>query len=111
MCFTEREENIMCQVFAGQDPARYASRTRRLRLNGQSTSIRLENAFWDILDQIAEADNVSTPAFISKLHSEVLETRGEPVNFTSLLRTACLIFVAQSEGADHRDQSVGLAAE
>ncbi len=83
----------MCQVFAGQDPDRYASTTRRLRLNGQSTSIRLENSFWAIIDEIAERDGVTTAAFISKLHSEVLELRGEPENFTSLLRCACLVFV------------------
>lgn len=29
----------MCQLFAGQDPYRYKSKTRRLRLNGQSTII------------------------------------------------------------------------
>ena len=83
----------MCQVFAGQDPDRYASETRRLRLNGQSTSIRLENAFWATLDQMATRDGMSTPAFISQLHSEVLELRGEPSNFTSLLRCACLKFI------------------
>jgi predicted DNA-binding ribbon-helix-helix protein len=83
----------MCEVFAGQDPERYASHTRRLRLNGQSTSIRLEKAFWAILDEIAEADGVSTPTFISTLHAEVLELRGEPSNFTSLLRCACLKFI------------------
>ena len=83
----------MCHVFAGQDPERYATTNRRLRLNGQSTSIRLENAFWDILDQLAERDGMSTPSFISTLHSEVLELRGEPSNFTSLLRCACLKFM------------------
>ena len=100
----------MCQVFAGQDPKRYESTTRSLRLNGQSTSLRLENAFWDILDQIAEADGVSTPCFISRLHSEVLESQGEPENFTSLLRTACLVFVAQANAADHQDETL-VAAE
>lgn len=83
----------MCKVFAGQDPDRYASTTRRLRLNGQSTSIRLENAFWEVIDQIAENDGMSTPFFVSKLHSEVIELRGEPVNFTSLLRCASLKFM------------------
>lgn len=97
----------MCQVFAGQEPVRYASRTRRLRLNGQSTSIRLENAFWDILDEIAERDGVSTPTFISTLHSEVLELRGEPSNFTSLLRCACLKFIEISPDR----QTVAMAAE
>jgi len=81
----------MCQIFAGQDPDRYESQTRRLRLNGQSTSIRLENSFWEIIDELAEKEGVSSPVFISKLHSEVLELRGEVPNFTSLLRCACLI--------------------
>ena len=67
----------MCEVFAGQDPERYGSTTRRLRLNGQSTSIRLENAFWATLDDIAARDGVTTPVFISTLHSEVLERRGQ----------------------------------
>lgn len=86
----------MCHIFAGQDPERYASHTRRLRLNGQSTSIRLENAYWQIIDKIAENDGVTTPVFISKLHSEVLELHGEPFNFTSLLRCACLKFMELS---------------
>lgn len=86
----------MCQIFAGQDPERYQSTTRRLRLNGQSTSIRLENSFWAILDEIAATDGMTTPAFISRLHSEVLELRGEPANFTSLLRCACLAFLETS---------------
>ena len=87
----------MCQIFANQDPERYASTTRSLRLNGQSTSIRLENAFWATLDQIAARDGVSTPVFISTLHAEVLELQGEPANFTSLLRCACLKFMELSE--------------
>lgn len=90
----------MCQVFAGQDVRRYASTTRRLRLNGQSTSIRLENAFWAILDDMAAAEGLSTPAFVSRLHSEVLELRGEPQNFTSLLRCACLLFRDRARRSD-----------
>ncbi|MDJ0628322.1 MAG: ribbon-helix-helix domain-containing protein [Rhodobacter sp.] len=97
----------MCQVFAGQDPERYASHTRRLRLNGQSTSIRLENAFWRIIDEIAERDGVSTPVFLSTLHSEVLELRGEPSNFTSLLRCACLKFIETSPAR----RTLAIAAE
>lgn len=81
----------MCQIFAGQDPDDYTPVTRRLRLNGQSTSIRLERNFWEIVDDIARQEGMTTPAFISKLHGEVLELRGETANFTSLLRCACLI--------------------
>ena len=58
----------MCQMFAGQNPERYQLETRRMRLNGQSTSIRLEHSFWAILDEIAESEGLSTPGFVSKLH-------------------------------------------
>ncbi|MDT8854167.1 ribbon-helix-helix domain-containing protein [Paracoccaceae bacterium Fryx2] len=92
----------MCQVFAGQDPARYAAVTRRLRLNGQSTSIRLESAFWMIIDDIAASEGMTTPAFVSKLHSEVLEQRGEPENFTSLLRCTCLLHQEMLAGTNPR---------
>ena len=85
----------MCQMFAGQNPARYKSVTRRLRLNGQSTSIRLERAFWGIVDQIAVKEGLTTPAFISKLHAEVLLGQGEVLNFTSLLRCACTIHLGE----------------
>jgi len=89
----------MCQIFAGQDPATYECETRSLRLNGQSTSIRLETAFWEILDRTATAEGFSTPAFISKLHDEVLDLRGEVRNLTSLLRCACLIRLRQEAGS------------
>lgn len=88
----------MCQIFAGQDPATYEGVTRSLRLNGQSTSIRLEAAYWEMLDHIAAAEGFSTPAFISRLHSEVVELHGEAQNFTSLLRCACLQFLKREAG-------------
>ena len=88
----------MCQIFAGQDPATYRGETRSLRLNGQSTSIRLEAAYWEMLDRIAAAEGFSTPGFISRLHAEVLEMHGEAQNFTSLLRCACLQFLKREAG-------------
>lgn len=86
----------MCNIFAGQEPARYRNETRSMRLNGQCTSVRLENAFWRIIDEIAAGEGLSTPAFVSRLHSEVLERRGEPENFSSLLRCSCLIYMERT---------------
>ena len=80
----------MCEVFAGQPRENYEPITRNLRLNGQSTSIRLERSFWDIIDAMANAEGVSTPSFLSTLQSEVIELHGEAKNFTSLLRCACI---------------------
>ena len=92
----------MCRIFAGQDPDRYTLETRRMRLNGQSTSIRLEKSFWGILDDIAKAEGMTTPAFISKLHGEVLELHGELKNFTALLRCTCLVHLENPLGAATR---------
>lgn len=92
----------MCRLYAGQNPARYEVSTRRLRLNGQSTSIRLERAFWQILDEIALQEGLTTPAFMSKVHAEVLELHGEPTNFSSLLRCTALIYIDRQKSASNR---------
>ena len=79
----------MCHLFASQCPDSYAFETRSIRLNGQSTSLRLEKVFWDILEDIAAAEGVTVPRFISTLHREILLLRGEVPNFTSHLRCIC----------------------
>lgn len=89
----------MCQIYAGQPPESYEPVTRRLRLNGHSTSIRLEQCFWRILDGMAAREGLTAPAFVSRLHDEVLEQHGEARNFASLLRCACLIEAGQAAQA------------
>ena len=81
----------MCHLFASQNPDSYVYETRSIRLNGQSTSIRLERMFWNILEQIAASEGLSVPSFISTLHREVLLMWGPVPNFTSHLRCICLV--------------------
>ena len=99
LAWEDERENFMCQIFAGQDPERYQRETRRMRLNGQSTSIRLEKSFWAIVDELAESQGFTTPGFVSKLHTEVLEIYGETENFTSLLRCTCLLHMEMHQGS------------
>ena len=98
----------MCHLFASQSPESYAFETRAIRLNGQSTSIRLETIFWTILEQIAASEGLSVPRFISTLHSEVLQVWGEVANFTSHLRCICL--VAVEDGRARRAAETARAA-
>ncbi len=98
----------MCHLFASQSPESYAFETRSIRLNGQSTSIRLEKIFWTILEQIAAGEGMSVPRFISTLHSEVLQVWGEVANFTSHLRCICL--VAVEDGRARRNEPPARAA-
>jgi predicted DNA-binding ribbon-helix-helix protein len=81
----------MCHLFASQAPDSYAFETRSIRLNGQSTSLRLEKVFWGILEAIAANEGMSVPRFLSTLHQEILLLRGEVPNFTSHLRCICVI--------------------
>jgi predicted DNA-binding ribbon-helix-helix protein len=87
----------MCRLFRRQESATYTPETRAMRLNGHSTSIRLEAAFWDILEEIARHEDMSLGRFVSTLHDEILFDQGDVPNFASLLRVSCLHFL------QHRD--------
>ena len=82
----------MCQLFAHQPQRDYESQTRSLRIDGHCTSIRLELAFRDTLEEIANREGMSLAKFLTRLHSEVLDHYGEVHNFASLLRCSCLIY-------------------
>jgi predicted DNA-binding ribbon-helix-helix protein len=82
----------MCQLFAHQPQRNYESQTRSLRIDGHSTSIRLELSFWDTLEEIAAKEGLSLAKFLTRLHDEVLEHCGDVHNFASLLRCSCLIY-------------------
>ena len=92
----------MCQIYAGQDPSRFVSVTRSVRLSGHATSIRLEAAFWALIDEIAAEQGLTTPKFLSTLYEEVEQLRGDVPNFTSMLRTTCLLHLsgARPEAAE-----------
>ena len=85
----------MCQIFAGQPPATYRPITRSFRLRGHATSVRLEAKVWQIIDEIAAAQDLSTPQFLARIHDEMEQSYGRVRNFASLLRCACLLYLEQ----------------
>ena len=87
----------MCKLFAGQDPSRYRPINRSVRIGGHSTSIQLEAAFWDLIDDMASGQAMSTPRFLSILYDEALTIHGSVSNFASLLRTSCLIYLISGD--------------
>lgn len=85
----------MCNVYTGADKRRYASTSRSVRIQGCVTSIKLENEFWDLLEEMAAAEGQTTPQFINTLYSELMSDNNEVSNFTSFLRVVCPIFLTQ----------------
>ena len=84
----------MCEIFISADPQHYESRTRSVRLHGVVTSIRLENLFWRVLDEIAERDGMTVVQLLEKLYDELVQARGEVGNFASFLRVSALRYEA-----------------
>ena len=79
----------MSRIYSGPRPEDCACVARSLRLAGYATSIRLEAAFWNILDEIAAAEGTTTARYLAALYDEALARDGEIPNFTALLRVTC----------------------
>ena len=83
----------MCRLFIGADPEMWASQTRSIRMDGMVTSVRLENMFWIILEEIAEKDDMNVPQLFHQLYNESIDEGHDLGNFTSFLRVCCLRFI------------------
>ena len=90
----------MCQVFISADPQLWSHRARSIRLHGVATSIRLENLFWQVLEEIAARDGFSVPQLCTKLYDELIAERGAVDNFSSFLRVCCTRYLALQLSGD-----------
>ncbi|KRE18344.1 arylsulfate sulfotransferase [Bosea sp. Root483D1] len=79
----------MCRLFINADADLWRTRLKSVRLNGFSTSVRLENLYWRVLEEIAARDGMSSGQLLAKLHGELIETHGDGENFASFLRVCC----------------------
>lgn len=69
--------------------------SRSLRIEGYSTSVRLERIFWDVLEQIAVREGMSTGALVGEIYRDVYMVSAEFRNFASLLRVICVHHLEQ----------------
>ena len=68
----------------------YEPVSRSMRIEGYSTSVRLERVFWDVLDEIAESRRMTTGGLVAEIYRE-MHGAGDPLsNFSSVLRVICL---------------------
>lgn len=96
---------MMCRVLTTQSSQRFRKVSRSVRISGHSTSVRLEAAFWQVLEDIARMEGLSTSKLISTLYDEALELHGNMSNLASMLRTVCLIYQEErsaTQAAAHR---------
>lgn len=97
----------MCEIFIRANARSYMSESRSLRLHGVATSVRLENLFWNVLEEIAERDGMRVSQLIERLYDELMAHRGHVANFTSFLRVCCLRYERlQAQGRIPRDPAI-----
>lgn len=93
MARVHREDNeMMCRILIRREHDRFLKVTRSIRIAGHSTSIRLEGAFWDTLDDMATVEGVPRARLIEQLHHEAVERHGVVTSLASMLRTVCLLY-------------------
>lgn len=69
----------------------YIPTRRSLRIHGHSTTIRLEKAFWTVLDVIAREEGISVAELVTKIHDHC-QTANQK-NLASCLRVVCLKYI------------------
>jgi len=84
----------MCRLFIGADPTLWVSSSRSLRIDGMVTSIRLENGFWTLLEEIAQRDAMQLPQMLTKLYHESIDAGHDLGNFTSFLRVCAMRYLS-----------------
>jgi predicted DNA-binding ribbon-helix-helix protein len=84
-------------------------------MEGVSTSIRLENLYSRVLEELAARDRMSLPQLLAPLHTELTEAHGKVDNFSSFLRVCCgrylMLQLAGEVPRDNRIPLAGLDAE
>ncbi|WP_375192315.1 ribbon-helix-helix domain-containing protein [Marinobacter sp.] len=101
----------MCKLFINADPELWVSRTHSLRIDGMVTSVRMENAFWQVLAELAERDGMNLPQMITRLYHESIDAGHDLGNFTSFLRVCALRYLElQLSGDVPRDTRVPIAS-
>ena len=89
--FASRETGL-ARLFGKCDPVQarelYAPERRSFRIHGHSTTIRLEQAFWETLEVIAEEEGLTVAGLINRVHDhcQIANER----NLASCLRVICL---------------------
>jgi predicted DNA-binding ribbon-helix-helix protein len=69
----------------------YLPEKRSIRIHGHSTTVRLERAFWTVLDEMAAEEGVTAGALVTRIHDHCLSSNDK--NLASCLRVVCLKYI------------------
>lgn len=84
----------------------WSSTTRSIRIDGTVTSVRLENVYWRVIDDIARQNNLRVPQLMTELQIAAKSGNIIHTNFTSFIRVCCCRYLSTlSKTTSHRKGS------
>ncbi len=69
----------------------FVPQKRGFRIHGHSTTISLEQAFWNVLEDLAHNEKMTLPETIEMIHDQCLVANDK--NLASCLRVICLKYI------------------
>ncbi len=88
------QDTPLSQLFGlcdGQEDSEFVPERRSLRIHGHSTTIRLESAFWNVLEELARQEETTVANIVTRItdHCQFANQK----NMASCLRVVCLKFI------------------
>lgn len=80
----------LCSAGNHQD-MEFLPERRSLRIHGHSTTIRLERAFWNVLEDLAAQEDMTVAGLVTKIYDHCQFSNQK--NLASCLRVVCLKFI------------------
>ena len=89
------EGNPLNQLFGlcstSNQETEFLPERRSLRIHGHSTTIRLERAFWNVLEDLAGQEGCTVASLVTKIYDHCQFSNQK--NLASCLRVVCLKFI------------------
>ena len=101
----------MCKLFIGANTELWEKTSFSVRIKGLATSVKLENSFWNVLQEVAQRDSLTVPEMLNRLYDESLEEGHDINNFTSFLRVCAMRYIGlQLVGDIPQDKGISIAS-
>jgi len=83
--------NQLFDVCSTEQVKEFVPLKKSIRIHGHSTTIRLEKAYWNVLELMAEDEQVTVPKIVEKISDTCLIANEK--NLASCLRVICLKYI------------------
>ncbi|MDB2589731.1 ribbon-helix-helix domain-containing protein [Candidatus Thioglobus sp.] len=91
LLFSEHKLQHLFNVCSTEQVLEFVPLKRSIRLHGHSTTIRLEKAYWTVLEQMAEDEELSLAKLLELISDTCLVANDK--NLASCLRVLCLKYI------------------